>query len=329
VQSVLQIFVALKEPHSLIPQFLKHFRSWLSWCGALFSSIPHRISVSISPVTTFLSEQRSSLCEDSILWFPFFPIFCVIVAIGFLAVSLIQIANTTELEDDDATSVPTFYAPPLGSSGDADALMFLTALPLVAVVFGALHLIAWQFHFPSHVEQLLWRIGSLVITAIPAVPLVVEIILVILFIVGVIIFFFINFILDVVGPTLTHFLKLVKERLPSLTPFLKSFKERLSLFIPESVKKILRTVVEIIFGIAEIITSLISFLFFVSVVVVVFVLTVPLSVAAVAALVGFAAGLVGYMFARLLLLTQAVVLLREQPESAFYEISWIRFWPHI
>ena len=41
------------------------------------------------------------------------------------------------------------------------------------------------------------------------------------------------------------------------------------------------------------------------------------------------AGLIAYMLARLLLLTQAVVLMRQQPESAFYAINWAHFLPHI
>ncbi|KAL0945446.1 hypothetical protein HGRIS_000938 [Hohenbuehelia grisea] len=37
---------------------------------------------------------------------------------------------------------------------------------LAAAVFGALHIVAWNFTFPTHVEQLLWRISSAVLTAI-------------------------------------------------------------------------------------------------------------------------------------------------------------------
>ena len=53
-------------------------------------------------------------------------------------------------------------------------MLFFIALPIVATAFGALHLIAWNFEFPSHLEQLLWRIASLTITGIPAAPLALE-----------------------------------------------------------------------------------------------------------------------------------------------------------
>ena len=40
-------------------------------------------------------------------------------------------------------------------------------------------------------------------------------------------------------------------------------------------------------------------------------------------------GLIAYMLARTSLLVQAVVLLREQPESAFYVVDWTRYLPHV
>jgi hypothetical protein len=38
---------------------------------------------------------------------------------------------------------------------------------LVTMVFGGIHCIGWSFDFPSHTEQLLWRISSIAITGIP------------------------------------------------------------------------------------------------------------------------------------------------------------------
>ena len=35
----------------------------------------------------------------------------------------------------------------------------------ISIMFGSLHMIAWNFAFPTHIEQLLWRIASLCITA--------------------------------------------------------------------------------------------------------------------------------------------------------------------
>lgn len=38
---------------------------------------------------------------------------------------------------------------------------------LAGVIFGAVHCIAWQFQFPSHIEQALWRICAAFITCVP------------------------------------------------------------------------------------------------------------------------------------------------------------------
>jgi len=38
---------------------------------------------------------------------------------------------------------------------------------VIATIFGAIHCIAWSFQFPSHAEQLLWCIASLLITCLP------------------------------------------------------------------------------------------------------------------------------------------------------------------
>jgi len=38
---------------------------------------------------------------------------------------------------------------------------------VIATIFGAIHCVAWSFQFPSHTEQLLWRIASLSITSVP------------------------------------------------------------------------------------------------------------------------------------------------------------------
>jgi hypothetical protein len=43
----------------------------------------------------------------------------------------------------------------------------------ICLVFGALHVAAWDFHFPSFTERLLWRISSVGVTVIPVVIVVI------------------------------------------------------------------------------------------------------------------------------------------------------------
>ena len=40
---------------------------------------------------------------------------------------------------------------------------------IIATMIRAIHCVAWSFQFPSHTEQLLWRIASLSITCSPTV----------------------------------------------------------------------------------------------------------------------------------------------------------------
>ena len=60
-----------------------------------------------------------------------------------------------------------FYA---GDSGGA-SWSILIAGAVIATIFGGIHCVAWSFQFPSHTEQLLWRIASLSITCVPMVIL--------------------------------------------------------------------------------------------------------------------------------------------------------------
>ncbi|KAF8957007.1 hypothetical protein BDZ97DRAFT_1670563 [Flammula alnicola] len=65
---------------------------------------------------------------------------------------------------DGALRVPMFYAQEFNDV----RIVEMSALLVIAILFGSMHLIAWPFTFPSRTEQLLWRISALVITAEPA-----------------------------------------------------------------------------------------------------------------------------------------------------------------
>ncbi|PVG00176.1 hypothetical protein CPB86DRAFT_871960 [Serendipita vermifera] len=72
-------------------------------------------------------------------------------------------------EDEDLagyTSVPTFYVGSPNDEDDMRASIIVSAA--VGTVFGAIHCIAWSYPFPSHTEQLLWRLSSIAIIGVPA-----------------------------------------------------------------------------------------------------------------------------------------------------------------
>jgi hypothetical protein len=73
------------------------------------------------------------------------------------------------LDDDDvikegAKRVPTFY---VGELTTKRTTLAAFAAMVIATIFGGIHCVAWSFEFPSHIEQLLWRIASIAITSAP------------------------------------------------------------------------------------------------------------------------------------------------------------------
>jgi hypothetical protein len=67
-----------------------------------------------------------------------------------------------EYDPTGTTSVPTFWS----SSDPNPYAMWIEVC--VGVVFGAIHCAAWNVSFPSDLERLLWRCGSVIITILPA-----------------------------------------------------------------------------------------------------------------------------------------------------------------
>jgi len=66
---------------------------------------------------------------------------------------------------DSARRVPMLWTGPLRDSQRAGAAV---AVAVLAMLFGAIHCIAWSLFFPSQVERYLWRISSVAIAGIPA-----------------------------------------------------------------------------------------------------------------------------------------------------------------
>ncbi|KAF7982744.1 hypothetical protein HWV62_26626 [Athelia sp. TMB] len=74
-------------------------------------------------------------------------------------------------QDDDVdlsqvSQVPAFYA---GKPEEMKILVADTVALMFAMVFGAVHCIAWSFVFPTDSERLAWRIASVVLIGVPAI----------------------------------------------------------------------------------------------------------------------------------------------------------------
>jgi hypothetical protein len=76
-----------------------------------------------------------------------------------------KVVAVSQLQEDllySDYSVPTF-----GLSGMADFEIdtILIGIAVVGSICGAIHCTAWNFEFPSRIEQLLWRLCSIIVTA--------------------------------------------------------------------------------------------------------------------------------------------------------------------
>jgi hypothetical protein len=95
----------------------------------------------------------------------------------WLLLWVVRVALGEEDVDVDLTAqtgVPLFYA------GDVEVekrrLATVTG-GVIAMIFGAIHCIAWSFSFPTRTEQILWRVCSITITSVPVICLTLLVVL--------------------------------------------------------------------------------------------------------------------------------------------------------
>ena len=90
------------------------------------------------------------------------PFFTVVFVTSFTFTAVFGIVTTNTVRPG-SKHVPTFYAPRTMSDRHSRMIIFA----IFGVLFGGIHCIGWNFSFPSRFERSLWRINSLVLTAIP------------------------------------------------------------------------------------------------------------------------------------------------------------------
>lgn len=83
----------------------------------------------------------------------------------------LSVSNSQNLpsnrEKDDKTAEDTAISD-LSTRDDRYATFALIG---VGTIFGAVHCIAWSFHFPTHVEKIIWRVCSVLVTVVPSIIL--------------------------------------------------------------------------------------------------------------------------------------------------------------
>ena len=86
-----------------------------------------------------------------------------------------QILTNSKTADDDKP-VDRIPNDNIQKAGLHETHYALYVLAILAAVFGSIHAIAWNFEFPTRTEQILWRVATLLSTALPpagllAIPL--------------------------------------------------------------------------------------------------------------------------------------------------------------
>jgi len=101
------------------------------------------------------------------LLIPFTPV----LGLAMMFFLIFQMGSGRDLIECEIVSsqrVGTFHSGKL-KHGEHVCAIFVAGL--FAMIFGAVHCIAWSFEFPTPTEQLLWRISSLAITCLPVLIL--------------------------------------------------------------------------------------------------------------------------------------------------------------
>ncbi|KZP09472.1 hypothetical protein FIBSPDRAFT_239223 [Athelia psychrophila] len=83
--------------------------------------------------------------------------------------TLLRAVTGSQADDADLSQsgkVPTFYS---GTPNEWESIQANVIALAFAMMFGAIHCAAWSFTFPSHAEDLIWRIASTAVVGIPAI----------------------------------------------------------------------------------------------------------------------------------------------------------------
>ena len=106
---------------------------------------------------------RRSACEERGTLFGLGYVFIGFPLLQFIH-ALWDMAGGSDLLGDTSLRVPTFYSP---DNNDYDNRILLALVVCVATVFGAIHCIAWSFHFATLQERWVWRISAILVSGVP------------------------------------------------------------------------------------------------------------------------------------------------------------------
>ena len=89
---------------------------------------------------------------------------------GLLTVTIriLDIMDGGKITGEGQMRAPPFFADMHPDADDRDWNVIAAFAYLIGAMFGAIHLIGWNFYFRSPIERNIWRIASIMTTVIPA-----------------------------------------------------------------------------------------------------------------------------------------------------------------
>ena len=124
------------------------------------------LSTSIRDILTFDPKETPirTILYDLFLSLPYKILFLIVIILATPSVLLFcgmaSITGTSSVIAG-ASHVPPYYAP---STGDGIPSMVFAVF---GALFGGIHVIGWNFTYPSLVEKILWQAPALLVTVIP------------------------------------------------------------------------------------------------------------------------------------------------------------------
>ena len=159
---------------------LQTFRYWL--ISKVSEFVANKMAGALKDLTDFVVSFLFGwfiLLPSLFLFFTLFiilliPFFALFFLLSFIFTAVFSIVSTSFIRPGASHAhVPSFYAP----STPSDRWSRMVVFALFGVIFGRLHCIGWDFKFPTHSEQALWRSTSTVIAAIPLIVAPIDFIL--------------------------------------------------------------------------------------------------------------------------------------------------------
>jgi hypothetical protein len=123
-------------------------------------------------ITQLAGRVVQGLAVTTLELFTLGIVFCAVCTYSLWWAKPFDIRQPIVIEDKKRATASSDSCARVGLSEDGfheSEWRFNAIFLLIVIIFGGIHVVAWQFHFPTYAEQLTWRICSIVSTIIPII----------------------------------------------------------------------------------------------------------------------------------------------------------------